>query len=187
MVPTDVVRWHNERIELTSNMTQADLERILHDRTRHLSETNSGRQLLVTWKVADGEFLTQPQGQPLAAHLRRGSLADALVDQLRRDFGMTSPGVWTVQLESTPPAELPAAWYEEDTILGDLLRLVRHYQEHDEEPLEVLSGPSSAAPLTPELVEAVRISEPQQRQEILRRVAILGVDLLRGEHVTGDR
>ena len=136
MVPTDVVRWHNERIELTAPMTQADLERVLHDRTRHLSETNSARQLLVTWSVVEAEFLTQEHGETLASQLRRGSLADELVGRLRREFGMTSPGVWTAELDVVPPEELPAAWYEEDTILGDLLRLVRHYQVHEGEPLD---------------------------------------------------
>jgi hypothetical protein len=187
MLPTDVVRWHHERLELTAGMKRPDFEQALHERTRHLSETNSERQLLVTWSIEPGEFSATGRDGQLAVDLRCGSLADEMVDRLRRDFGMASPGVWTVQLEATPPVEYPAAWYEEDTILGDLLRLVRHYQEHDEEPLEVLRSSPSSAPWPTELEEAMTITRPDERHDILRRVAALGVDLLRGERVVSGQ
>ncbi|MEO1972759.1 MAG: hypothetical protein ABGX07_14465, partial [Pirellulaceae bacterium] len=74
---------------------------------------------------------------------------------------------------------LPAAWYDEDTILGDFLRSVRRMQA-DNEPLgleEFLEDRSQADALADEAV----LNDATQREQVLRDVAILGADLLRPE------
>ena len=70
---------------------------------------------------------------------------------------------------------------------GILLRLVRHYQEHEDEPLEPLLEDAAGGRLPPELAGAVRVRSRRERDEILRRAAMLGVDLLRGDRVSSDK
>ena len=77
---------------------------------------------------------------------------------------------------------LKLATYQERTA-----PLVRHYEEHEDEPLEVFGPHQSAEALPSELAKTVQISDPQQRRDVLRRVAILGADLLRGERVASAR
>jgi hypothetical protein len=180
MIPTDVVRWQSQRVEVTAEMTQSDLEQVLHDRAQHLIETAAGRQLLVRWSIVDRAPLDARRTDALGSRLRHGGLADQLIEGLRRQFGTVVPGVWTVALEAAPPSKLPSSWYEEDTILGGLLRLVRHYQQNDDEPLEACRADESEGTVPPELATALQISNWRERQDVLRRVAILGVDLLRG-------
>ncbi len=175
-IATDIVRWHRQQLELTDAMTRTELEDVLCDHTRQLSESASGRQIFLSWSIIQG---ASAPAWRLAAQLRQGGVADELTDTLRRRFGMTKPGVWTVGLDVVPPERLPRAWYEEDTILGDLLRLVRHYQEHeDEDPFQQWETGLGREEASSELEAAIKIASPSERRDILRRVAALGVDLL---------
>lgn len=186
LVPTDVVRWHEENITLTEGITQKNLEDVLRDRSHHLRETAAGRQLLVSWSISEAESMTHDRRNPLSARLRQGAWVDEMTMRLRQEFGEETPGVWTVQIQAIPPERLPSSWYEEDTILGDLLRLVRHYQDNEGEPLAGLDEFISENQFSTELAEAVRISDPRERQIVLRQVASLGADLLRGEGTRSD-
>jgi hypothetical protein len=110
--------------------------------------------------------------------LRRGSLAGELLDRLRREFGRASPAAWSVSLAAQPQASSAEALIDEETLLGDYLRLVRH-QMHAEQPLELagcLEGVTAEIPAT-----IWRLEEPAARQRVLREAAALGMQLLQGE------
>ena len=96
---------------------------------------------------------------------------------------MRTPGVWSVDIEVVPPENLPPEWYDEDTLLGEFLRLVRHYQQDEQQSLHVdeLLG---TRPLTAELAAMLKLEGRQQRRETLCRVATLGAELLRGHRPT---
>ena len=49
------------------------------------------------------------------------------------------PPIWSLSLNLDPPHALRAEWCEEDSILGDYMRVVSGYQEHDERPIELRS------------------------------------------------
>jgi hypothetical protein len=121
----------------------------------------------------------------LAAQLRQSDLSQEVVRTLRNEYGTSVPGVWTESLVADTPSVYPAGWYEEDTVLGDLLRAVQHHQNDRNEPVELDSW-DSETPLTPELVEALCISDDADRDSVLRHVAALGVDLLRGDRVLSE-
>ena len=136
-----------------------------------LAAENSDRPLLIHWRIeASGK---------MGAALRHGGLDKELIDWLNQSFGRSTPAVWTVELQTRVTENLPAAWYEEDTILGDFLRSVRRMQA-DNEPLdleEFLEDRSQADALADEAV----LNDATQREQVLRDVAILGADLLRPE------
>jgi hypothetical protein len=104
-------------------------------------------------------------------------LAAELLDRLRADFGTAPPApTWSVALESELPEDLPVEWYEQQTILGEYLRDLRHYEINPSVPLDLdgyLGAKVGAA-----LAEMTGLAEGRGRQRVLREAALLGVDLL---------
>lgn len=87
---------------------------------------------------------------------------------------------WSLSLEVEPQAAFPAEWYEQQTICGDFLRELRHYQMNPSQSLELetyLSEQHQAGILG----VAADLSDPAVRERVLREAALLGVDLLSGE------
>ncbi|MFP6673673.1 MAG: hypothetical protein VB878_01220 [Pirellulaceae bacterium] len=168
---TDVLRWRTEKITLDSDADRKGVQRRLHERAQMLAAENSDRPMLIHWRIeASGK---------MGAALRHGGLDKELIDWLNQSFGRSTPAVWTVEMQTRVTENLPAAWYEEDTILGDFLRSVRRMQA-DNEPLdleEFLEDRSQADALADEAV----LNDATQREQVLRDVAILGADLLRPE------
>jgi DNA repair protein SbcD/Mre11 len=171
-VAADVLRWHNERIVLDPAMSRKDLQSRLNDRIDALKQSNPGVDLFVSWTIV-GEGT-------LATHLRRGSLAAALLETMRSEHGFGSPAVWSVGLDVEPPAVLPASWYEQQTILGDFLRELRRHLSDDEGPisLETYLGETHR---TGPLAAAATIAPGAARERIVREAAMLGCDLLTGD------
>jgi hypothetical protein len=185
VIPTDVVRWHSERLELPDHMDKPSLLRYLRDRTRQLGHAHADKLLIVSWRVADSDQLTDTRSDQLAAQLRQSDLSQEFLATLRTEFGMCVPGVWTESLSADTPVVYPAGWYEEDTVLGDLLRAVQRFQTTKDEIVE-LDGWDADTPLSPELIGALQISGAADREKVLRHVAALGVDLLRGDRVLSE-
>jgi hypothetical protein len=169
-VATDVIRWLQERIVVDQRTTAEDLETLLRERMHTLVETIPGIDLMVSWTVSGSG--------PILGRLRRGSLAADLLERLRREYGFGPPAAWSVSLESEAEETLPADWYQQQTIRGDFLRAVQHLETHPSEPLGLeayltesqLAGPLGAAAVDGKVL----------RDDVLREVTMLGVDLLSG-------
>ena len=174
LVPTDVMRWQSERIVVDEATSDDDLDTLIRERMQALIETFSGMDLLVSWTIAGAG--------PLLARLRQGELAATLLGALRQEYGFGPPAAWSVSLAAETLAVLPPEWYEQETIRGDFLRGIRHYQMNPAEPLE-LEGYLSERQLAGTLGAAAAISEAALRQRVLREAAMLGVDLLSGEEL----
>ncbi len=185
VIPTDVVRWHNERLELPDHMDRQSLLRHLRDRTRQLGHTHANKLLIVSWHVTDSDQLADTRSDRLAAQLRQSDLSQEILGNLRNEFGMSVPGIWTESLSADTPIIYPAGWYEEDTVLGDLLRAVQHFQNARDDPVKLEEWDADTA-LSPELADALQISGTADRENVLRHVAALGVDLLRGDRVLSE-
>jgi hypothetical protein len=133
------------------------------------------RPTLVQWRL---EGLARSRG------VRYEHVAGELASLLRHEFGYGTPPVWTASVEIAPPAALPGPWYEEDTLLGDFLRLMRDVEddaEHDLELEGLLTGPAAQ-----EAADLVRLRDHDQRQRVLQDAALLGVDLLRSGEMNFD-
>lgn len=184
-VTTDAVRWHEEKIDLPDHIDSQGLLRLMRDRAHALAETVAGRQALVRWVLTDGDQTSDTRSDLLAARLRQGSLTGELLQGMRNEFGMEVPGIWSLSLEAEPPTILPSGWYEEDTVLGDLLRLVQQYQEDENAELALEPLPKNHE-LNERLAADLLHVHAAQRQRLLRQVAILGVDVMRGDRVLAD-
>ncbi|HTN73813.1 MAG TPA: hypothetical protein VL096_01150, partial [Pirellulaceae bacterium] len=94
------------------------------------------------------------------------------------------PAVWTAAVEITPPSNLPTMWYEEDTLLGDYLRLMRDVEQDTAQELDL--GTLLAGTAAEEASALVRWQNEEQRQQVLQDAALLGVDLLRSGDMAFD-
>ncbi len=168
-ISTDVVRWHTEHITLPADAPVEDLKERLTERALILAENADQRTTLVSWQVT-GLTKTGPSGYR--------ELAAELVAWLRKELASSATDLWTVALAFNPPNKLPEAWRDEETILGEFLRSIRHCMENPDEPLgldEYLSDE-----LADSLANTVRLDDPTAREEVLREATLMGVDLLQG-------
>jgi hypothetical protein len=85
-----------------------------------------------------------------------------------------------VSLTLDPPHALRSEWCDEDSILGDYMRVVSDYQEHDERPIELRSLIGEDQ-LPGRLQSDSWLTDPFERDEVLRQAAMLGLDMLRGD------
>jgi hypothetical protein len=170
-IATDVARWQNERLLVDETTTRESLEARLRERVEAISLAANGLDLLVGWTIAgDG---------PLLGELRRRGGADGLLDWLRQEFGQSRPGVWSVSLQTEFTGALPDEWYEQESIRGDVLRVLRQFELNADRPLG-LEAYVSEKHLAGELGVVAHVEGPQ-RLRALGEAALLGVDLLTGE------
>jgi DNA repair protein SbcD/Mre11 len=171
-IATDVARWEEQLIAVNPESTRADLEREMDDRTAAMRQNAPRTDLLISWRIRGAG--------PLADQLRRDGLAAAILARSREQFGNAPPTAWSVGLVVEPPARYADAWYEEDTIRGQLLRELRQFEEDSERPLGLemlLPAGAAASPLGSLLLG---LSE-SSRAELIRETAALGVDLVTAE------
>lgn len=171
-IPTDAVRYLNERIVVDESTTAAQLHQVAGERIGELLGDPFGPDLLIQWTISGSKSL--------AAELRRGKLATDLVARLRAEHGQRRPAAWTVALLPETPADLPAELYEEETVLGEFLRTVRHYVEHPADALN-LEGYLTERHVAGSLASSVALDDPAARGRVLAEVARLGVELLSPE------
>jgi hypothetical protein len=200
---TDVARWHVEALDLPDMIDQHGLLRMLRDHCHRFIENAAGRQVLVRWMLTDSDQLTDTRSDLLAARLRQGGLACDLLASLRAEFGQQVPGVWPVEIEAEPPTVLPSGWYEEDTVLGDLLRIVQHKQAEliPVVPLDPMTPANAAGPrnagraldsntadeaVVKHLGSELKIHDAHESHLLLKHIASLGVDLLRGDRILSE-
>jgi DNA repair exonuclease SbcCD nuclease subunit len=117
-VATDSVRWHTERLTIEDDATLDSMRTLLADRVKQIRTEAEPRPLIVTWKLQGGAHLAGPAG--------RRDLAAEWQDWLRKEFFLVNkkPSLWTLAVELDQP-ELPAAWFDEESMLGDFLRNLR--------------------------------------------------------------
>jgi DNA repair exonuclease SbcCD nuclease subunit len=162
----DAVRWVAQTVVLEPETDRAALAQRLREEVGRLAVAASDRAALVHFTLAGGG--------PVRAEIRRAGAAEELAAPLRDEFGHRDPPVWTVDIDVEPAAVFPAALYDQDSILGDYLRLLGDLQnEPPSAALEKLLPASAEAPG----VAGVGRSPVY----VMRRAAELGIDLLQGE------
>ncbi len=165
----DSIRWLPQAIEIAENATIDQLKTAFTERAMKLVHEHPDETLLVTWRVATtGEY--HPR-------LRQSQQREEILQWLRREFGSsTAGGLWTVNVQMDPPAQLPAGWIEEDTILGDYLRAIHRYQA--DASLNLALHEYLPARLEDEsLTTAARIVG-DERQTVLAASALTGIEYL---------
>jgi DNA repair exonuclease SbcCD nuclease subunit len=176
-IATDVLRFVEERLEVTPEVGRTALENVLHERMLAVIEREMGRDLLVNWIISGAGGTS--------GVLRHQGLIEELLARLRRDFGHKQPLAWSLEIDMLRPAGVPIAWMEEETILGDFLRLAAEYTENSELELDLNSH------LTPKQAEGVlgtrvAIEHLRHRREVLQQATWLGAELLGASHDLRD-
>jgi DNA repair exonuclease SbcCD nuclease subunit len=173
---TDAARWIDERIVVDEATGREGLQTLLRERMHTLVDTTPDMDLLITWTVAGtGRLLGE---------LRRGPLADELLQWLRREYGYGPPAAWSLSFGLEPSAAVPAHWYDQETLAGDYLRSLRQLEIDTETPLDLFGPEHDAAELPPTLAtlqSRLEIHEKPERRRLLREAALLGADLLGAE------
>lgn len=120
--PTDAVRWHHEHLAIETDQSLEGLRKQLAERVKQLKAEAESRPLIVTWKLRGGGHLAGPAG--------RRELAGELENWLRKEFFLQAnkPALWTLAVELEQP-DLPDAWFEEESMLGDFLRNLKELAE----------------------------------------------------------
>ncbi len=175
---TSVLEWLSETIVVDTSMRRENVEHLLTERIRALAARSPQTNLLISWSIAGSG--------PLFSELRRGKLRAELLDWLRIEFGLGSPSLWSVALEIESQSAVPAAMLEQQTILGDFLRAVRHFETHTDEPLD-LQSLLAEAHISGVLAQATAIDDLPTRKRVLHEAAMLGMELLGGDSTDGGR
>ncbi len=170
MVPTDAVRWCHERIPVSLGISHQEARQILKSRIKHLS-SEIGKPMLVVWTITgDSRF---------DSLFVQADDREQMLSWLRSEYSEAAPPLWSVALELEPADMLPPEWSEEDSILGDYLRVVQSYEA---DPQKVLSLDQTLTKEMPsELAQALSVGDGPSRQSLLRAAALMGADLLRGD------
>lgn len=174
-VATDVLRWHNERIELAPEQRLSDLPKLIEQRLAVLANQSPDTDLMIRWTVAHSDSRSATPARHTAAEL---------LESLRTKYGFDPPVRWSLAIDIDDTALLPSL-VDEDSILGDFLREVRHYQSDPLAPLEfadLISERRAAGTLG----AALRTVDGSTRQRVLEQVAALGIDLLGMAAAQGD-
>lgn len=168
LVATDILRWATETIDLTAGATVESLVTQMEQRLENLKIKNADRDLLVTWNMTgSGELLNR---------LRPGGASDEILAGLRQAYGQKSPAAWSVAMHCEEPLCIPAEWYDEETIRGDVLRQFRELESNKDIGLE-LDAFLPAGVAEDGVGELARISAGE-RAGLLLAASKLGVDLL---------
>ena len=190
---TSPIRWINDRVTLGTTDDGGKLADELRQRIKNYREAQKGDDLFINWLV------DVPPGQ-LANHLRRGGLAADLLSELRAMYGQSELMTWSVAISVLVPEQLPKSSYEQQTILGDFLRSVKHFQDnpqelihlggyipknwaHDEEIKQLLLAEKVKDEITdaedkePKEHWVQSPSQTETQQRVLREAAMTGLEL----------
>lgn len=168
-LPTDAVRYYQQHLTVDAGTTLEQLYQLLNERTAGVLVDPFGPELLVSWTIS---------GSPtLERQLRLGKTAADLAARLRVEHGHKKPAAWTVSIEPEGSGGIAAGRYDEQTLLGEFLRTVRHYSEHPDAAMS-LEGFLAERHVASSLGALAALDEPGVRGRVLAEVAALGVELL---------
>jgi len=170
MIETDAVRWYRENLSVLGTGSRGEVQNDLRSRMGNL--TGPARPALIHWTLTGlGRF------DSLFAQARHRT---ETLEWLRREWGYGSPPMWSLSLTLEPPHALRAEWCEEDSILGDYMSVVQSYQLEEDKPLDLRSL-IGLQQLPRQVSSEAWLTDPLERDAVLREAALLGLDLLRGE------
>ncbi len=166
-IPTDAVRYCDERIVADESASRESLLPLFEERMAELLIDPFGPELIVHWRVAADERVTR--------ELRSGKNSEILA-HLRTVYGAKNPAAWSTAIDAGA-AVVPGERFGEETLLGEYLRSTQHYREHAEELLRLepyLAEHHLAGNLSP----LAELRDPVVRERVLAEAAALGFELL---------
>jgi DNA repair protein SbcD/Mre11 len=173
-VELDLVRTTVQEIDAEDSSLGRDLRQLLARRVARIQSEAAGRHVLVRWRVhmdLENASVVGP------------SALEELLAWLRREFGYGSPACWSTEIEVLPPKQLPKKWQDEDTILGDFLRVASGHRKQGAKELNLKTLVEGESPGTAHWTSALMPATPSAQLSMLERATLLGVDMLRGHQI----
>jgi len=169
-IQCDTFRYCQVEIDAAEISAIGNVRTLLSQKIARLQHDNGGRHLIIGWDIAisAGDDL-QTVGD-----------ADELLQWLRREHGHGSPAAWTACLSIRPPRQYPKSWHDEDTILGDFLRIAEQHNKSDGRDLPLATYTEEHAELPATTATMLTQIPSSIRTQVLEQATLLGVELLRG-------
>ena len=169
-LPVDLFRYCKVSLAAADISSVGSIENLMGERLVRLQHEAGGRHLIIGWEI----------GADNAESLAEIGDGETLLEWVRREYGHGSPSAWSTSLRVRPPQKYPKSWHDEDTILGDYLRVAADRRKAESTATNLLpmteEHPGLANSTTTLLAEV-----PQtRRNETLDQATLLGVELLRG-------
>lgn len=169
-MPTDSIRWIQQKVRVGAGMSRDDIQARFEDLAFGLISEADGQLLLVDWQVA-AEGATNGK-------LHCNDWLASVNTWLHGEFGQPGGSLWSMGIQLLTPRSLPEEWFEEDTMLGDYLRSVREYQQDTTGLLDLAQFVDRDS--SDEILLSAIQFDSDERREMLRESAMMGVKLLTG-------
>lgn len=175
LVETDMVRYRTERIVVQPGDDRDKLAAKMKSRMQTIRhDVDAKKPILVSWEIEDDDALGRS--------LRRWDQAETFLEKFRRDtpeLHGVDKGMWSISL-SSQRASFPTKLFDEDSILGDFLRVLRGMEDKLDPAMEVADElPKNA--MGQRLEKQLQSQDLNARRKLLQAVSTLGIDLLSGE------
>jgi DNA repair exonuclease SbcCD nuclease subunit len=169
-MPCDLFRYCREQINSADIASVGSIENLIGERIVRLQHEAAGRHLIIGWEIVaeNGEALASLGND------------EALLTWVRREYGHGTPAAWSTSLKIRPPQKYPKSWYEEDTILGDYLRIAADARKGDGKSLNLLPMTEEHPGLASGTATLLAEIPQARRGETLEQATLIGVELLRG-------
>ena len=174
-VEADRVRWMPQKVAINENVRLDELKNELGERALKIMTDTTDQVVLCKWMlVTDGDF--NPK-------IRKRQWTANLLEWLRDEFGRSDRGLWSVSLKVDAPRNLPIEWYEEDTLLGEYLRVTGRYQS--DESLKLNLHEYLPQTVQSKITAGMGLVSDRSRDEVIRLATLVGVEYL-GKHKEVD-
>ena len=169
-MPADQFRYRTMKLAAADIASVGSIENLLGERIVRMQHDAGGRHLIIGWDI------TADSGESL---IEIGD-GEALLEWIRHEYGHGAPAAWSTSLRIRPPQTYPKSWHDEDTILGDFLRIAAEHRKSEGAKINRLPM-TEEHPGLPASTTTLLAEVPQSRRtETLDQATLLGVELLRG-------
>ncbi|WP_436714696.1 DNA repair exonuclease [Roseiconus lacunae] len=169
-IQCDVFRYENVKLDSADVASVGTIQNLIGERIVRLQHDAGGRHLIIGWDI--GIDSTDLMG--------RVGDSESLLDWIQREYGHGAPAAWSTRLRIRPPQKYPKSWYDEDTILGDYLRIVGDHRKGDAKTINLLPMTEEHPGLPTSTTTMLAEIPAPNKQESLDQATLLGVELLRG-------
>ena len=180
-IESDNVRFLPQKIGISENITSNHLKELLTQRALKMVNDCPDCLILTRWY-----FTTEGAFNP---RIRKPQWTAEILEWLRDEFGRGDTGLWSTEVKIEAPKNLPSTWYEEDTILGEFMRVVARHQSDQDLKLNV----HQYMPQTFKGDSLASIGQVDRsvRDSVLRQTAMVGIEYLAAhkevaEHEAGE-
>jgi DNA repair exonuclease SbcCD nuclease subunit len=169
-IECDTIRYCNVQIDAAEIAAVGSIQNLIGERIGRLHHESGGRHLIIGWDISLSSSET----------LQTFGDAQDLLQWARREYGHGAPSAWTASLTIRPPREYPSGWQDEETILGDFLRVSTEHHKSDAREMNLLPLTEEHAGLLETTASLLAEVSAVERMDVLDQATLLGVELLRG-------